>query len=131
MPNLQTPRDSHPCTCPRRMNEDGPWEHSPNLDFWKDWVCSFCGSLHPEAALRRIEEGALVAPTDKPYKMYVGDAKFYFQHFTSEDCDRFITLYNAKRMNLAAPGYFYVLPYFCRLAPRADANSSSTSAVVE
>ena len=40
--------------------------------------------------------------------------KFYFQHLSPEEQTRFIELYNAKRMNVGIPGYFYTTPFFCR-----------------
>ena len=40
--------------------------------------------------------------------------KFYFQHLSDDDRTRFIELYNAKRMKLGYPGYFYSRPYFCK-----------------
>jgi hypothetical protein len=40
-------------------------------------------------------------------------AKFYYQHLSSEQMDRFIEIVNAKQMKIGTPGYFYVLPYFC------------------
>lgn len=39
--------------------------------------------------------------------------KFYFQHFSEDDRQRFIQMANAKKFNLAFPGRFYVTPYFC------------------
>lgn len=39
--------------------------------------------------------------------------KFYFQHLDEAGMNRFIELYNAKKIKLAYPGYFYVRPYFC------------------
>jgi hypothetical protein len=46
-------------------------------------------------------------------------AKFYFQHFDEADCQRFIDLLNAKKLNLGVPGYFYARPFF--IAPPAAA----------
>lgn len=42
--------------------------------------------------------------------------KFYFQHLSSEQRDRFIELINAKKVKIGYPGYFYRLPFFCRPA---------------
>lgn len=39
-------------------------------------------------------------------------AKFYFEHLTREEQQRFIDLLNAKKVALAVPGYFYVRPFF-------------------
>jgi hypothetical protein len=46
--------------------------------------------------------------------------KFYFQHFSSEQQDRFVGLLNDKKLNLAAPGYFYVLPFSVQVAATAE-----------
>jgi hypothetical protein len=130
------------------MQEAGPWEHSENLDTWRDAdrntgeahgsdpgpCCSFCGSLHPETFLALISEGWAVEPTDKDYKAYLhevldlpeqtarpgeplppirnGRAKFYYQHLSEAQMQRFVDLYNDNTMRLATPGYFYRLPYF-------------------
>lgn len=42
--------------------------------------------------------------------------KFYFQHLSGEQKDRFIALHNEKRMKFAVPGHFYVRPFFCQAA---------------
>lgn len=42
--------------------------------------------------------------------------KFYFQHLAVDERKRFVDLYNAKALKLAAPGYFYTLPFFMRPA---------------
>lgn len=39
-------------------------------------------------------------------------AKFYFQHLSREERQRFVDLYNAGKINLAFPGHFYVRPFF-------------------
>ena len=44
------------------------------------------------------------------------ETKFYFQHLDKAQRDRFIELYNEKRLRLGYPGYFYVMPFFCRVA---------------
>ena len=96
--------------------------------FWKtDGTCSYCGSLSPDQFFAAIEAGAEVGPTDKNYKAYVsgegtprtdGAAKFYYQHLDQAGRNRFIDLFNAKKMKIGEPGYFYVTPFFC--APVAD-----------
>lgn len=69
-------------TCPRRMQEMGPWERTQNLDTWVEADagegdpgprCSFCGSLHPGRFLELVLEGWAVGPTDKPYKAYLDE----------------------------------------------------------
>lgn len=39
--------------------------------------------------------------------------KFYFQHLSQEQRDRFIALYNEKRIKFEGDYGFYVLPFFC------------------
>jgi hypothetical protein len=39
-------------------------------------------------------------------------AKFYFQHFSVEQQQRFIDLLNARKINIGMPGHFYVRPFF-------------------
>ena len=78
-------------TCPRRMNELGPWEHKEWLDDWRvdrwsgphatgDYVwqwpwepraCSFCGGVNPDDAIRLIKEGWHLEGTNKAYKRYL------------------------------------------------------------
>lgn len=122
-------------TCPRRMREMGPWSREEGQDSWLDEprrtggavpVCSFCGSLHPGKFLELVAEGWLVGPTDKSYKAYLHQtsrdpegpvrAKFYFQHLSDEQQQQFVNLYNAGMVHFSAPGHFYVLPFFMRIA---------------
>lgn len=44
--------------------------------------------------------------------------KVYFQHFTEEDKDTFISLLNGKQMRLGVPGHFYRLPFFLTHKPQ-------------
>ena len=104
-------------TCPRRLYL-GPWAVE-DFDKWRlrqgVVTCSFCGSMHPEEALFRIEQGVEVIPTDKPYKAYIGHSggwKLYFQHLDEAQQQRFIDLYNNRTMRVGYPYRFYVLPYF-------------------
>lgn len=115
-------------TCPRAV-EDGAT--SPVFRFgteheWRpDGTCSYCGSMSEDRFFHCVEElGLEVTPTDKSYKAYVrgapGAGKFYFQHLSEAGKARFIELANSKRMRLAFPGRFYVLPFFCgRASPPA------------
>ena len=101
--------------CPRR-SEGLPGTSDSKKDFWRSDFqgCSYCGSLSPEAFFAQIEAGARIGPTDKSYKVYVGHRyKFYFQHLSREEQDKFVTLYNEGKMTLGDPGYFYVHPFFC------------------
>lgn len=71
-------------SCPRRLNEMGPWSHTEGLDSWvtpRDRrspsrrdpgpLCSFCGSLEPGRFLELVGEGWVVDPTLKTYKAYL------------------------------------------------------------
>ncbi|MFT3708051.1 MAG: DUF2829 domain-containing protein [Archangium sp.] len=118
---LAAERAEQPATfnCPRRV-EDGRGPGSPFaksdaalLDHWREaGTCSYCGSMQPEAVLKKASDGVELTPTDKNYKLYVGGAKFYFQHFSKEQCIAFIELLNAKKLKLAFPGHFYAKPFF-------------------
>lgn len=101
-------------TCPRRINENGPWEKTENIDMWdKDNKCTFCGSLHPKKFLESIKKGVKLTPTDKTYKCYLLSDKFYFQHFNDEQQSEFINLLNEEKLSMGFPGFFYVTPFFC------------------
>ena len=104
--------------CPRRkeLGSDLSMFNLPEKDIWRgDKTCSYCGSLHPEEALRLIEEGIEVDPTTKNYKLYIGRKKFYFQHFSEEQMIKFVDLYNKKKIKFPDifPG-FEVLPFFMK-----------------
>lgn len=119
-------RASQKQTCPRRMAEWGSWKREEGLDSWGPHGCSFCGSLHPDRFMELVEAGAEVGPTDKSYKAYLrhseikggsgiipnGEAKFYYQHLSSEQRVRFVELINEHRMVIGYPGHFYQLPFF-------------------
>lgn len=146
--------------CPRGPGPNSPFKapYSGEAE-WRagDATCSYCGSLHPDIFIARIEAGDVeIGPTDKNYKVYVenkgGEAfkktfrdcptgatctgpkdcthwttretestKFYFQHLSIEQRDRFIALYNDKTMKIDYPGHFYVMPFFCKGAGDAAA----------
>jgi hypothetical protein len=76
--------------------------------------CSYCGSMDPAIFMQHIEEGGEITPTDKPYKVYVERCgqKFYFEHLSQEQQTRFIELLNQRKLKIAHPGHFYVLPFF-------------------
>lgn len=60
-------------TCPKRMEDFGPWERKESLDNWgNDSTCSFCGSLDPSVFMKRLEDRDVeLIPTDKDYKAYL------------------------------------------------------------
>lgn len=118
-------------TCPRRMNEMGPWESVEGLDDIKHAHCTFCGSLDPAVFMARLEAGDVeLGATDKNYKVYVinkggepfsdrGDrTKFYFPHLSVDQKKRFVDLHNERKIDMGRFN-FYVLPYF--MAPAEPA----------
>lgn len=115
------------------------WEEGPRRAEEVTPRCSFCGSLHPGKFLELVAQGWTVEPTDKTYKVYLSQtpddpgispapgasppaprrymrSKFYFQHFSEEQQRQFIDLYNRRDIRFTEPGYFYVLPFFMRIA---------------
>lgn len=121
---MKKKREGEPQTCPRRMEEVGPWDREENLDVWdtsnwkftdeeeaakynqeradkdnaeakaKGWnsttvpnlryylwpehhggkprICSFCGCIHPEDAIRLVKDHQFeVERSDKGYKVYL------------------------------------------------------------
>lgn len=69
-------------TCPRRMQELGPWPRDAGPDTWATGrglggrdasgpSCSFCGSLDPDRFMELVRDGWIVGPTDKSYKAYL------------------------------------------------------------
>lgn len=103
--------------------------------------CSYCASLHPRTFMSWVRDGGRVAPTTKNYKVYVKcpypdkcegqivctkrpygqftsvygmQAKFYFQHLDLDQRLEFVSLMNDHDISVAAPGYFYNLPFFMR-----------------
>lgn len=109
--------------CPRRC-EGGYAMHENERDFWSmdrgHRHCSYCGSAHPDDVIAGVEAGTVeLGPTDKSYKSYLTGgtfkhAKFYFQHLSPEQMDRFIELHNSNKMKVGYPGRFYVKPFFCQ-----------------
>jgi hypothetical protein len=108
--------------CARRSE---PFIVEPAEDYWRcDRTCSYCGSMHPEDMLSGIALGMKVVPTDKTYKVYVGDnLKFYFQHFNEEQQNTFIEMLNSQRVTIGYPERFYVTPYFMALIHNTETPS--------
>jgi len=87
-------------TCPERSL--GGATTNTNIDFWKQDYdgkgfrkCSYCGSMHPEDALRLIKEHStsIIEPaTGKNYKWYVYGEKYYKWHNTPEFIKEYNTL---------------------------------------
>lgn len=40
--------------------------------------------------------------------------KFYFQHLSREEQEKFVALFNEKKLKFTEPGGFYVMPFFMR-----------------
>lgn len=117
-----------------RRGESGPFK-LPTEDTWRDDnTCSYCGGLNPEVALKYIEAGARIVPTDKSYKIYIDRVpadsglppmrstrgKSYFQDWQPEHQKKLIELLNDKKITFAEPGHFYVLPFFMRRESKAE-----------
>ena len=113
--------------CPRKLeNTFSSKYHADSEDCWRaenifkneglDKHCSYCGSLHPQVFLNLVEKGAELIPTDKNYKAYIKfkdiQTKFYFQHLSKEDINRYIDLAEKRKINFSYPGFYYKKPYF-------------------
>jgi hypothetical protein len=105
--------------CPRR-SENPRARDVVGQDWWEpdNNTCSYCGSMSVNDFFQAINDGQELTPTDKDYKVYVGNKKFYFRHFNEEQSRLFIETLNAKMIKFAAPGYFYVLPFFIQRTPK-------------
>lgn len=58
--------------CARRSESPVMARRLPEEDHWRDdGSCSYCGSVSPETLFRVIDEGGVLTPTDKNYKVYV------------------------------------------------------------
>jgi hypothetical protein len=105
--------------CPARNGDPKhavPRYKSP--DWWRDdGTCSFCGSITPDAFFEAAIAGQALIPTDKPDLVRIGDRKLRFQHLGDGHREKFIALVNQRRLNIDAPGYFYVMPFFCVAVP--------------
>lgn len=117
--------------CPRRIEDGagpgGPF-HCPEEDTYRDGRCSYCGSLSGDEIMRRIEAGEEVGPTDKSYKIYLGNNKGYFQHLSEAQMKRFVELLNEKKINIGVPGYFYTRPFFITRKPKGPELTSGPPA---
>lgn len=107
--------------CPRAV-ENGGGPNSPfkaplngEAEFDGNHRCSYCGSFSQEKFFSLIGQGHLVIPTDKNYKVYIAEGKFYFQHLSKEGKLKFIEMMNSREIYLGAPGRFYVMPFFMRI----------------
>lgn len=72
-------REATGYTCPRRMNEWGPWQQKEGMDGFtaghglvdQERGCTFCGSMHPDDFMAAARRGETLGPSDKDYKVYV------------------------------------------------------------
>jgi hypothetical protein len=89
---------------------------------WAPRSCSFCGGLHPEDAIRLIEEGFEVEATDKSYKRYLHAPGFrlrmmQFNGYARQDQGEIVELTteeaekHARYFSAAPPLKLYV-PHF-------------------
>ena len=99
-------------TCPRRMRDE-----PRNKDYWTvERRCSFCGSLHPNDAMKAIR-GQIVelVGSDRPYRCGISfgtvEETLYFQHLAIAQKTEFASLLAAGRMKIRG-GWFRVKPYF-------------------
>ena len=61
--------------CPRRI-EGAVFKFNDQEDEWRksDNTCNYCGSLNPDMVMARLENKDVeITPTDKNYKIYVGN----------------------------------------------------------
>jgi hypothetical protein len=116
------PSDGEPQTCPRRMQEPGPWEQEEGLDQWvgnhwnpyyhsrwpgefpKPRTCSFCGSIHPEDAINLLMLGWENEKSTKGYKGYLHPPGFHEQQ------KAVLTMIQEKRQDFPDPKYPDPLP---------------------
>lgn len=109
-------------TCPGTT-----WSTGKGIAGWQETQlsCNYCGSLHPDVFMEQLENGATVVPTDKSYKAYLrvasgSEAKFYYEHLSDDQKNRFIELCNQKKLIIGYPGYFYVVPYFMQVIEKKE-----------
>jgi len=85
-----------------------------------DGTCSYCGGINPDLLFKILDNvECTITPTDKSYKAYLDvdskpRAKIYFQHFTDAHIEKFLQMYNEKKLKLGYPHHFYVLPFFAQ-----------------
>lgn len=89
-------RAASPGTCPRRMDELGPWPRKEGLDgFTAEAVCVFCGSISVEAFEGFIREAA--KPKSKVrIDSAKGGAKFYVRNPDARGCVKFYAVHATR-----------------------------------
>lgn len=113
-------------TCPRRIadgrggvEDEDTWRDTGGIIGQKG-ACSYCGSMHPEDFMDAARDGKEIGPTDKSYKVYVGDheGKFYTHHLHPNHSNEFYDLVMDGMVNIGYPGHFYAKLYLPGLEPR-------------
>lgn len=97
--------------CPRGPGPGSPFSSPFNgeMTWGKNNTCSYCGSLHPDIFMARVEAGTIkLQATDKNYKVYVANdggepisGKFYYYHLSEEQYIKFRELYNAGKVRIS------------------------------
>ena len=85
---------------------------SANYDAGAGWVAVTAenvATLPQEPTRPRIGDWVRVSPFSATRR-----EKFYFQHLSDEQQQRFIDLLNARKLNIGIPGHFYQPPFFVR-----------------
>lgn len=75
--------------CPRFT--PGPWKFTGecNWDKHEDHTCQYCGSMHPDTFMARVEAGTVsLGSTDKSYKVYVSNKGGEGFKQTYRDCPK-------------------------------------------
>jgi hypothetical protein len=88
---------------------------TPTDKNYKAYVCNNGGeSFKQQYRIDELKGDAREDPRNWVWTVRdTSQAKFYYQHLSKEQKAAFIEIFNAKKMQLDAPGYFYVAPFFC------------------
>lgn len=109
--------------CPLQRNATMEVQRRHVQRWRKEGTCSYCGSLHPDVFMQALKDGAILEPTTKGYKAYLGGkeapsvrgaCKFYYEHLSDEQQTEFIRMLNAKEIKMHYN--FTVLPFFIQVA---------------
>lgn len=96
--------------------EVGDVEVGPTDKSYKIYVKNEGGHAFKMSFRSCPKDATCQAPTDCTHWVTEDrvTTKFYFQHLSDAQKNRFIELYNDKKMKIGYPGHFYVRPFFCR-----------------
>lgn len=108
----------NPATLLARL-EAGDVELGPTDKSYKVYVRNKGGAEFKQTYRDCGNEAKCTGPDDCTHWVTreTDSTKFYFQHFDEAQQNRFIELYNEKRLQIGYPGHFYVRPYFTRPKP--------------